>query len=579
MSTRQLLFSICALLLIIPLTHAQYILTLDFSGMDPYIGLQSEVRVTDMNTGKEVGRRVVRVIESADYAFGLYVLVQGGNYAVDIYADVNNNWMYDAPPTDHAWRRMVTNATSDVTLNFSPDDNYTDVGIGPVFPYSTYGAVWGGHWRNQTFGSTDTIQSTFRIDCDSIFATVKTSGVFGNPDTVMFALSDAFMSFDPVSDTITFNVPPPWMGSVYSINGEMHGNMSLFGTGLQFTGTMGQTQILGLYTVLAGGNPFANGYFVVRELNVTENTAAIELTGSTTDVTCTGAMDGVAAVQASGGHPGYTYLWSTGDTTAVISGLGPGEMSVTVTDAEGCTDTAAFTIYEPAAIVISVTGMDASCNGVCDGTIMVSISGGVPPYSYTWSHGSTEMNPGGLCGGDYSVTATDVTGCMMTADVVIQEPEAIVIDSVQIVHATDGQDNGVITIYAGGGVPPFDYALDAGAFVSSNSFSGLGAGMHTVAIRDANGCILEEASEILNMTGISEPGTTFDVFPNPARTLLMIRADAPVSCTLSDLCGKALGLSVASQSHLIDVSVYAPGLYMLMVFDGKSKFCEKIVIQ
>ena len=174
----------------IQLVQAQYILTLDFSEMDPYVGLRSEIRVTDMSNLKEVGRRVILAIDSSAYSVDLYVLLQGHNYAVDFYTDVNDNGTYDPPPTDHAWRRTVMNASMNTTIAFTPDTVYTDIMLGDVFPYSNYDAIWGGHWRNLTFGSTDTIQASLKLTCDSIFAAFKTSGVFGNPDTVQFNLAD-----------------------------------------------------------------------------------------------------------------------------------------------------------------------------------------------------------------------------------------------------------------------------------------------------------------------------------------------------------------------------------------------------
>ncbi len=59
---------------------------------------------------------------------------------------------------------------------------------------------------------------------------------------------------------------------------------------------------------------------------------------------CSTCPDGTAGVTPSGGTPGYTYLWSNGETTSTISNLLPGTYNVTVTDANGCETTASVTV-------------------------------------------------------------------------------------------------------------------------------------------------------------------------------------------------------------------------------------------
>ncbi|MBK9212228.1 MAG: SprB repeat-containing protein [Saprospiraceae bacterium] len=71
-------------------------------------------------------------------------------------------------------------------------------------------------------------------------------------------------------------------------------------------------------------------------VDISEPTALAPVCDAT-DVTSTGGTDGTASVSVSGGTPSYTYLWSTGATTASLSGLTAGTYNVTVTDANGCT--------------------------------------------------------------------------------------------------------------------------------------------------------------------------------------------------------------------------------------------------
>lgn len=102
-------------------------LTIQFSNMTPHVGELLELRVIDKSTGGEVGRKEVSAIPSADFAENLDVLLPGRSYWIDLYTDFNNNSLYDAPPTDHAWRLEVNNVTGDETVNFSHNANFVDI--------------------------------------------------------------------------------------------------------------------------------------------------------------------------------------------------------------------------------------------------------------------------------------------------------------------------------------------------------------------------------------------------------------------------------------------------------------------
>lgn len=103
-----------------------YMVNVDFSSMTPHVGQMLEMRVVDTDSGLEVGR-VSGNVPSAAYTAGLPGIKIGGNYNVDFYADFNKNGVYDAPPTDHAWRETITNATGDETIGFTHNTSFTDI--------------------------------------------------------------------------------------------------------------------------------------------------------------------------------------------------------------------------------------------------------------------------------------------------------------------------------------------------------------------------------------------------------------------------------------------------------------------
>ncbi|HEX2900217.1 MAG TPA: SprB repeat-containing protein, partial [Bacteroidia bacterium] len=107
-----------------------------------------------------------------------------------------------------------------------------------------------------------------------------------------------------------------------------------------------------------------------------------------TNVTCNGGSNGVVSANASGGNAPYTYAWSTGHNTAVVTGRPAGTYTVTVTSANGCTAVAFGTVSQPPAISLSASASNQSCPGSCNGSINLNVSGGTPS--------ATQPNASGL---------------------------------------------------------------------------------------------------------------------------------------------------------------------------------------
>ncbi|BDS11650.1 T9SS type A sorting domain-containing protein [Aureispira anguillae] len=146
----------------------------------------------------------------------------------------------------------------------------------------------------------------------------------------------------------------------------------------------------------------------------------MSLNSSSTDLTCNGNNSGTANVTATGGVPGYAYLWSNGQMSSQLMNAAAGTYMVTVTDANGCEMTDSVTLTEPT--VFGATVIDNS-----DGTATASATGGVAPYTYQWGPNAgnqTGATASGLTtGGVYYVVVTDANGC---TDVV--SFQAIVLD-------------------------------------------------------------------------------------------------------------------------------------------------------
>ena len=149
-----------------------------------------------------------------------------------------------------------------------------------------------------------------------------------------------------------------------------------------------------------------------RSKNVTVTVSSpMSLSGSVTNVTCNGGLNGAISTTVTGGIAPLTYLWSNAATTANLTGIAAGSYSVTVTDATASTVTGNWTVTQPAAISATAVVTNAACPNSADGAINLTVSGGTPGYTFIWSNGSTNEDLAELNPGSYTVTVTDATPC------------------------------------------------------------------------------------------------------------------------------------------------------------------------
>ncbi|MEM6261292.1 MAG: T9SS type A sorting domain-containing protein [Bacteroidota bacterium] len=214
-------------------------------------------------------------------------------------------------------------------------------------------------------------------------------------------------------------------------------------------------------------------------------------TAAVTDDNCT---SGVGAINAtsSGGVAPYTYAWNTGATTEDLTGLNAGTYSLTITDADGCSNTQAYTISSvnvPPAV--SFTNTPAGC-GLSDGSITAAPSSGTAPYTYSWgtTPAQTAATATGLAAGTYSVRISDANGCFLDTSLVLSNLNAPSISQAVPTDVTcNGSGDGSINVTATGGTGTLTYNWSNGS--TGSNLTGLGPGTYVVTVTDASGCVTQ----------------------------------------------------------------------------------------
>lgn len=217
--------------------------------------------------------------------------------------------------------------------------------------------------------------------------------------------------------------------------------------------------------------------------------------------TCAGDCDGQATASGSGGTSPYTFMWNNGQMTQSVSNLCAGSYSVTVTDANGCSDIATVVINPGGTVTATADVVQhETCAGACDGVAIAIGSGGLVPYSFQWSNGSTNSSISGLCPGSYTVTVSDANGCSDVDGVTINIGGTVIASaSVDQHESCTGSCDGQATASGSGGTVPYSYSWSTGA--TGATVSGLCPGTYGVTVTDALGCI-DFASVTIN-AGVS----------------------------------------------------------------------------
>lgn len=217
-------------------------------------------------------------------------------------------------------------------------------------------------------------------------------------------------------------------------------------------------------------------------------------------VQCHGFNDGavrITSVQSV--FPIVSYAWSNMGSGAEQNGLPAGVYTITLTDSKGCTGSSEALVGEPPILQIQLETTGLVCNQDSNGIIRALVQGGTPGYAYAWNTGATGLQIGSLGPGNYSVTVTDLRGCIAADSTALVQPNPPDIQTEAVNPSCFGAHDGLVRLNVSGGAPPYRYSLDGVTFAGSGVFLGLGAGQYAIFVRDGMGCVTEVK------TTLSEP--------------------------------------------------------------------------
>ena len=249
--------------------------------------------------------------------------------------------------------------------------------------------------------------------------------------------------------------------------------------------------------------------------------------------------------------------------------MAAGTYTVTVVDDVNCSQTVSGNVTQPALLEAATAVDNVSCNGVDNGVVELTVTGGTTPYDFDWDNGATTEDLNNVEPGSYTVLLTDANGCTADAFANVTEPDTLGASSIDVQVSCNEGNNGSIDLTPIGGLGPYLYSWNTGA--TTQDINGLSAGTYTVTFADQNGCLF------VYETTISEPDL---LVPTCTSEDALCNGDANGEVSVSVAGGTAPysyswsnGSTDASQTGLV------AGTYVVTVTDenGCTATCTSVV--
>lgn len=335
-----------------------------------------------------------------------------------------------------------------------------------------------------------------------------------SPGTYIFRVTNANGCFKDT--TITIAPPPAIIPSVAMIqptcNGGNNGSITITASGgappFSYALGSGAYSVVNVFTGLTAGTYTLH----IKDTNLCIKDTTVQLlqpAAITANITfvrppCNYFNSGLITVTASNGTAPYQYAIGTGSfsTTNTFTGLFSGTYVLHIKDANNCTKDTTFLLQDSIVVHATAAVTNILCYGDTTGAITLTAFGGTSPYQYQKGTGVLSNNNTfpNLPAGTYSFHIQDTNRCYLDTQVTVTQPPLITTTSAVVHVLCNGNATGSITITATGGVTPYTYAKDAGAYGATNAFNGLTAGTYTLHVKDANGCIKDTTITITQPT-------------------------------------------------------------------------------
>jgi hypothetical protein len=380
----------------------------------------------------------------------------------------------------------------------------------------------------------------------------------------------------------------------YVVSGNFTNSPITFTSGTTLSGFCAGPQIVGVTS--------SDGCVFQYTMVFTEPSPLV-ITTNPTPETANGVCDGQIVAVATGGTGAITYTINGGSSQSsnTFTNLCAGSYTICASDANGCSTCETVTIIPGGGCNLVTTQFQhtpATCNGTCDGSLVIAASGGQLPYivagNFTGSPFTFTSSAylQGLCGGTTTLTVSSSDGCVSYMNVAIVEPPVIQVAATISVNVSSvGTCDGVLVGTATGGTPGYVYNwMDCITQASIGTQPTLGnacAGDYAFQATDINGCTVTSSCVTLSATSsLAENENSFEVsvFPNPSNGLFTIELnstiESQIEMSIQDISGSIVYKTLLTANYqTFDLNNELSNGVYLVTLNGISNKTFKLVIQ
>ncbi|WP_276132862.1 gliding motility-associated C-terminal domain-containing protein [Polluticoccus soli] len=354
-----------------------------------------------------------------------------------------------------------------ITANSATPPYLYKLGGGTLGTTNTFPNLWAGNHTIHIEDSNKCYLDTI-ITLNEPTAITSTSVV---TNVSCFGLSDGSVTITAAGGTSPYN---------YALGAGPYGSTGVFG-GLA----------AGSYTIHIKD---ANGCLKDTTITVTQPAVLAFNNIAKQEPNCFSFSDGSITITAAGGTTPYTYAIDAGlfNSSNVFSSLAAGTYVLHIKDDHGCAVDSTVTLTQPPAVQAFAQVTNSVCATLSNGKVVLSATGGVPPYQYAVGLGAYSSTPTftGLAAGTYFFHIRDSRNCQKDTGITIIDSFVLKMTASVTNVSCFGDSTGSITVTASGGTSPYTYAKGIfGTYNSSNVFPTLKALTYLIKIKDANGCI------------------------------------------------------------------------------------------
>ncbi|MFY7971467.1 MAG: choice-of-anchor V domain-containing protein [Flavobacteriales bacterium] len=280
--------------------------------------------------------------------------------------------------------------------------------------------------------------------------------------------------------------------------------------------------------------------------------SALSVQGSASTIACFGE-NATVQLNAIGGTGTLTFTWNNENIESNSLSSPAGTYSFGVSDSNGCSVSSTLSIAQPNPLELSISVTAPLCFGESNGTAAAVVSGGTTPYSYQWSTGGFLGEISNLSAGSISLQVTDNNDCVVSANTLIQEPAALIVNVVSFDIESDG--TATVDLSIEGGTAPYDILWTTGS--TSEDVTLPANASNSAQVTDANGCEVITQLFVTPLDIAQLQPVEFVLYPNPSAANPNVQSAINGELVIMELTGKTVfeapitaGITPLSLEHL-----------------------------